>query len=260
MTEHAGISAVELTKRYEGIVAVDGCTLEASKGVASAVIGPNGAGKSTLFKLLAGTIAPTSGQVLVDGTDMTGARMWRYARRGVVRTFQEATTFPSMTAREAVMVGTYQHQRYSLVRSLIVPSRRERAAQETARTTAESLLEQVGLIDKSEVLSRELAYGEQRRLGIAVALAARPSYLLLDEPAAGLNERERRALAGVIAQITADGVGILLIEHHLDLVRETCATTSVMDRGRLIASGSTREVLASEAVRDVYLGDDEEAA
>ena len=236
-----------LTKSYGGVHAVRGVSFALAASEILALIGPNGAGKSTCFNMLNGQTAPDAGRISLQGEDITGQRPREVFRLGVGRTFQITATFPTMTVRENVQVALVSHQGKSF--NLLVSMPRY-ALEETER-----LLELVGMADLASRACGELAYGDLKRLELAIALANAPKLLLMDEPTAGMAPRERIALMRLTAQIARErSIGVLFTEHDMDVVFEHANRILVLNRGSLIAQGSPEEVRADPQVHAIYLG------
>ncbi len=236
-----------LTKSFGGVRAVDGISFRLEPGELVALIGPNGAGKSTCFNLLNGQLRPDAGAVLLDDHDITGRTPRKIWRLGVARTFQVTATFGSMSVRENVQMVLLSQRR----RLLNV----WRDAADMHRDQALSLLEQVGMADQAERLSSLLAYGDLKRLELAMALASEPRMLLMDEPTAGMAPQERDAMMALTARLVAERrVGVLFTEHSMDVVFKYATRILVMARGRLIAQGDPASVRDNEEVQAVYLG------
>jgi branched-chain amino acid transport system ATP-binding protein len=240
--------AVEgLTKSYKGFVAVSGVSFSLGAGELLALIGPNGAGKTTCFNMIGGQIAPTSGTVRIFGQRADGLSPREVARLGVGRTFQVAATFGSMSLVENVQTALMAH------RGEIWPSLRSAARRH--REEARALLDAVGMADQAERLTAEIAYGDVKRLDLALALANAPRLLLMDEPAAGMSPAERRGLMALVARLAREReMGVLFTEHDMDVVFGHADRVLVLNRGELIAEGRPEEVRAREDVRRVYLG------
>jgi branched-chain amino acid transport system ATP-binding protein len=247
-----------VTRRFGGLLAVDGVDLAVEQGGVTAIIGPNGAGKTTLFHLISGFQTPNEGRIVFDGHSITGAAPEKIAAKGLVRTFQLVQLFRDLTALENVKVGSHLRTRGGIATALLQP-RGTRYAEAQVDATARELLAFVGLAACADVQAGALPYGQQRLLEIARALAARPKLLLLDEPAAGLNSRESQLLSTTIRAIVAQGTTVLLIEHDMTLVMTTADTVAVLDFGKKIAHGPPQSVRTNPAVVAAYLGSAEAA-
>jgi branched-chain amino acid transport system ATP-binding protein len=238
---------VGLKKSFGGVSAVRGIDFHVNAGEAVALIGPNGAGKTTCFNLINGQLKPDEGRVTLFGTDITGRTPDSLFRAGVARTFQITATFPTMTVRENVQVALASHARQATSLFGLATSR--------FATRADELLTDVGLDTQSARACSELAYGDLKRLELAVALANEPRLLLMDEPTAGMSPDERDGLMRLAVRVCYERkLALLFTEHDMDVVFTHADRIIVMNRGRLIAEGTPDEVKANEEVRSVYLG------
>jgi ABC-type branched-subunit amino acid transport system ATPase component len=227
--------------------------LEVAPGTVHGLIGPNGSGKSTVINLVSGLVRADGGVISVAGQPTDGLPAHRIAALGVARTFQNIRLFPELSARHNVLVGQHLRRRPSLAARLFgLPSSRAEEREADARVGA--LLERVGLGGRAGEKARNLSYGEQRRVEIARALASRPRVLLLDEPTAGMNPGEVRAVAALIRQVATEGPAVLLVEHNVRLVMEVCDHLTVLNFGRVIADGPPATVLKEAEVVAAYLG------
>jgi branched-chain amino acid transport system permease protein len=233
------LEAESVGKRFGGVEALKGVSLSLAEGQIVGLIGPNGSGKTTLLNCLSGVFPPTSGRILIEGKALSGVPH-RAARRGVVRTFQNIRLFGRLTALQNVEAGALGAGRVARRRS---------------RSYGERVLEELGIAPLADRFAETLSYGDQRRVEIARALAARPRYLLLDEPAAGMNDAESDELAGSIERIRGDhGCGVLVVEHDLRLIMRVCETIVVLNEGDVISRGRPDEVRADQAVVAAYIG------
>ncbi|MDE1147422.1 MAG: high-affinity branched-chain amino acid ABC transporter ATP-binding protein LivG [Azospirillaceae bacterium] len=252
-----------LTMRFGGLLAVDHVDLTAQANQITALIGPNGAGKTTIFNCLTGFYKPTSGRLLLrhprrGGVELQKLKGYGVARAGVVRTFQNIRLFPSMTVLENLLVAQHRVLMRKSVLSIagLLNLKGWRAAEEQAVETAHDWLRRLDLLAVADEEAGTLSYGMQRRVEIARAMSTNPLLLCLDEPAAGLNPRETRALADLLAGIRAEhGIGILLIEHDMGLVMDISDRIFVVDHGARIAAGTPAEIRSDDRVIKAYLGE-----
>lgn len=247
------LEVTAVTKRFGGLVAVNAVSFGVRRGAIHGLIGPNGSGKSTTFNLITGVLKPNSGRIVIDGIDCTGVRSDRIIRYGIARTFQNIELFDDMPVLENCLIGAYSLQRAGPLAALI---RRRWVEQEEqdARRRAETALAMVGLSPWIDERARNISYGHQRLLEIARALVSRPKVLLLDEPAAGMNQGEAQELMKYLETIRTAGVTVVLVEHNVRMVMKMCSRITVLNHGEVIADGTPEELQKDEAVIQAYLG------
>jgi ABC-type branched-subunit amino acid transport system ATPase component len=244
----------DLSVRFGGVRAVSGVSLGVSAGEILSIIGPNGAGKTTIFNVVTGLYRPTAGEVRLRGQPIAGFPPHVRARLGVARTFQNIRLFRDLTVEENVRVARYGHARVGLLAALLRTQGFRRDRGETDRKVA-ALLDGVGLGGRGGELARSLPYGDQKRVELARALAAEPSVLLLDEPAAGMSTAEADDLMALIRSLRDRGLAILLVEHHIRVVMGVSDRVAVLNHGELIAEGPPATVRRDPAVIAAYLGE-----
>jgi len=244
----AVLSVERLSKAYDGVQALRGVSFAVEAGELVAMIGPNGAGKTTCFNIVNGQIRPDAGEVVLEGKALTGLAPRAIWRLGVGRTFQVAATFGSMTVRENVQMALLSHKRLS--GSLFLPARNLLVEE------ADALLGDVGMADQARRACAELAYGDLKRVELAIALAHRPRLLLMDEPTAGMAQEERQALMTLAASLArSDRLAVLFTEHDMDVVFGFADRVIALHGGEVIAAGAPAQVRSDPRVREVYLGD-----
>jgi len=253
------LEANDVTIQFGGLTAVADFNLSIDAHRLFGLIGPNGAGKTTIFNMLTGVYKPTRGDILVDGRSIVHNKPYDIAALGVTRTFQNIRLFRELTVLDNVKIGGHIHYKYSGT-SAVLHNGRFRRAEDAAEAEAIDLLRIFGLHNRADDEAHNLPYGDQRRLEIARALAAKPKLLLLDEPAAGLNTGETLELMDKIHEIRDRfGVAILLIEHNMELVMGICERIFVLNFGKTIAQGTPEEVRTNPVVIEAYLGEAVEA-
>jgi branched-chain amino acid transport system ATP-binding protein len=255
----AVLQADGVVMQFGGLIAVNNVSMRVDEGEIVGLIGPNGAGKTTFFNCLTGMYKPTRGRVTLLGTELP-PRPRAVVKAGMARTFQNIRLFGNMTALENVMVGRYCRTS-SMALTSIVRGPKFRREEEATRARAQELLEFVGLGTSTELLARNMPYGDQRRLEIARALATDPKLVLLDEPTAGMNPLETRQASDLIFKIRDSGLAVVVIEHDMRFIFNLCDRVLCLVRGELLVEGSPEQVQSDPRVIDAYIGggaDDEE--
>ena len=250
------LELVGLSKQFGGLSAVDDISLCIEPGEMRGLIGPNGSGKTTMLNLISGFLRPTKGSIIWKGEDITRIPPHVRVKKGIVRTFQLTTLFKEDTALQNVVVGCYLHNRWNPFGEMAgtpAASRNLKVLEEKAA----GLLETLGILHVKDEIAGKLPHGYQRLLGIAIALAAEPELLLLDEPVTGMNPVETRETMAKIARVCDTGVTILLVEHDMKAVMGSCGKITAIDFGKKIAEGSPEEVRHNKEVIEAYLGKEE---
>ena len=253
MSAQPALEIARLSRQFGGVLAVDDVTFDIPAGSLTALIGPNGAGKTTLFNAITNLFPPSGGFVRFFGRDLAGFTGHRIARLGLVRTFQTARVFPGMTALENVLSGAHLHERANALQQMLWTPFARRAERELGKK-GESLLDLIGLLPFRDAAATDLPMGAQKNLEVARALMAAPRMLLLDEPAAGLNDSETAELAALLIAIRDSGVTIMVVEHNMSLVMGIADQVVVLDAGRLVARGAPSEIQRDPRVIEAYVG------
>ena len=247
----------DLCMRFGGLAAVNGLSFSVEHGSIHGLIGPNGAGKTTTFNVISGFYIPTEGEIALKGERISGLRMFEVARRGVIRTFQHSTLFSEMSVLENVLVGTHLIFRPNIFAAIAGWDGADRRG---ALARANEVLDFFGMLHLKDARAGDLAHGHQRSLGIAVAMAARPEVLLLDEPFTGMNPEETKTMMGLMLKIKEAGVTILIVEHDMHAIMGLCDLITVMNFGKLLAEGTPEEIRRDPTVIEAYLGSSRHAA
>ena len=245
-----------LTLRFEALVATNDVSMEIEDNLVTALIGPNGAGKTTLFNQIAGVYKPESGNIIFNGEDITGLKPYQICRKGITRTYQVIKLFSKMSAIDNVLVGMHTKLDQNIWQD-IFHTRKMRKAEKGGLEKAHELLKLVGLDEYAAYPAGSLAYGQQRLVEIARALASDPKLILLDEPAAGMNSAEKVELNKRIRQIVSMGVTVLLVEHDMSLVMNVADKIYVLNSGCNLAVGTPEEIANNQKVIEAYLGSGE---
>jgi branched-chain amino acid transport system ATP-binding protein len=247
------LEALQLARSFGGVRAVTGLSFAVQPGEILGLIGPNGAGKTTVVNLISGMVKPSSGRVLLDGVDVTGLPPHRLAWMGLVRTFQSTTVFGGCTVLENARRGAFRSAHSGWLSELFGMPKARRLHESTDRLAME-LLDQLALTDVADQIAGGLPYGKQKALGIAIALAARPHIILLDEPVAGLSSEEASLVRDMLTKVRNAGITVMVIDHNMRFIAGLCDRVVVVHHGQELAQGSPEVVLADPRVVEAYLG------
>lgn len=246
-----------LTKKFGGITAVNKVSLEVSEGDIFGIIGPNGAGKTTIFNLITGIYPPTNGNIILNEEDITGQMAHAISKKGVARTFQNIKLFDSLTVYDNILTASQNQTEYGLT-SAFLKTKKVKEKEMFLKEKTKTVLSSMKLDEIEKITAGNLPYGEQRRLEIARALATNPKLLLLDEPAAGMNENESKELVELLKEIKKDySLTIIIIDHHMDVIMGVCNKIAVLNFGTKIALGTPDEIQNNSDVIEAYLGVEE---
>lgn len=248
-----------LTKNFGGVLALSDLTFEVEPGKVFGIIGPNGSGKTTFFNLATGFLRPDRGRILFDGKDMTRLPSHRIASSGIVRTYQSTSLFDKLSVAENVRIGTHTRT-CSGVLDAIFSRRKTKQDREYAGKRVAELLAFTGLAHEEGERAESLSYGDQRRLEIAIALATDPKLLLLDEPAAGMNQAESEALADLVRELRSKDITVLIVEHNMKLMMKLCDRILVLDHGVRLVEDVPENIIKNPEVIKVYFGEELEFA
>lgn len=257
MDKAASLEIKNVTKTFGGVTAVNDVSFSVKPKQIFGIIGPNGAGKTTLFNMITGVYPPTMGEILLDGDSVVGKTTYQIANSGVARTFQNIRLFSELSVYDNMITSCQKHITYNMLDGMLKTPKYRQQERKMAEL-AEETLKAVGIWELRDQISSNLPYGQQRRLEIARALITDPKLLLLDEPAAGMNEDESAKLSGLIKDIRSKyGLTIVVIDHHMDVIMDTCDTITVLNFGSKLAEGTPQEIQSNPLVIEAYLGVDE---
>ncbi len=247
------LESKNVCKHFGGLKAVDDISMQVKKGEIFGIIGPNGAGKTTFFNTCSGVYTPTSGEIYLNGENISGKAPEEIARKGMARTFQNIQLFKYMTVLENVRIGYHIHTKTNMADAFF-KTKRYKEDEENSLKAAKEIIEKVGISEYMDTMAGNLAYGLQRKVEIARALAINPNILLLDEPAAGMNPNETKELSDFIKKINAEGYTVVVIEHDMKFIMNLCHRILVINFGKKICEGTPADVKSNQDVHDAYFG------
>lgn len=260
MSKPFALELSHVSKNFSGIQAAEDINIQVEEGQIYGIIGPNGAGKTTMFNMITGIYKPSSGTISFFGQDITGKEPHEIAQMGISRTFQNIRLFGDLTVYNNVLTAYQNNLTYSFWEG-IFHTKKYKQQEAEAKEKCMALLDRVGLTEFKDMHANKLPYGQQRRLEIIRALATGAKLILLDEPAAGMNEEESAQLTEIIKSIRRDfGVTIIIIDHHMDVIMDVCEKITAINFGRMLATGTAEEVQTDQGVIDAYLGKAEDDA
>lgn len=257
MDKAASLEILNVTKSFGGVTAVNDVSFFVKPREIFGIIGPNGAGKTTLFNMITGVYSPTKGEILLNGKSVVGKSTYQIANYGVARTFQNIRLFGELSVYNNMITSCQKHITYNMLDGMLKTPKYRKQEKEMAKL-AEETLKAVGIWDLRDQIASNLPYGQQRRLEIARALITDPQLLLLDEPAAGMNEEESSKLSNLIKDIRRNyDLTVIVIDHHMDMIMDTCENITVLNFGSKLAEGTPQEIQSNPQVIEAYLGVDE---
>ena len=243
-----------LEKDFNGLKVLDRIDIKIKQNEISGLVGPNGSGKTTMLNVITGFLRPTAGEIIYKGESITGLKPHEITQRRIVRTYQVSSLYPNLTVEQNIITGSHLKASSSLLGSFF-QTRRYREEERTLKAKAEEILSFLDMIKQKDVLARNLPFGDERKLEIAIALATDPELLLMDEPAAGMNPEEQERLIQLIKLIATMGITIVIVEHNMRVIMKACTKVAVLSYGIKLAEGTPEEIAHDEKVISVYLGE-----
>ena len=243
-----------LEKDFKGLKVLENIDIKIKQNDIFGLVGPNGSGKTTILNIITGFLRPTAGKIIYKGKPITGVKPHEISQRRIVRTFQLSSLYPNLTVEENIITGSHLKASSSLL-SAFFQTRRYREEEKALKEKAEEILSFMDMTKQKDVLARNLPFGDDKKLEIAIALATDPELLLMDEPAAGMNPEEQERLIQLIQLIAAMGITILIIEHNMRVIMKLCTSVAVLGYGMKLAEGTPEEIARDEKVISIYLGE-----